>query len=434
MADRDRIKVLIVDDIVDTRDNLAKLLLFERDIEVAGAAADGLQAIDMAGQLQPDVVLMDINMPGMDGISATEAIRSKWPETQVIIMSVHGDPEYLRRAMVAGAREFLIKPFSAEELTQSIRRVAKLVERRVIVQPVPPPREETAAVSTSPHARGRIVTVFSPKGGIGCTTIACNLAVALAANPTTRVALVDCSLQFADVGLFLNMQSNTTIVDLIPHIGSLDADVLDSVMSMHQSGVKVLLGPPRPEMAELVTADALKTILGKLREMYDFVVVDTWPSFQETMLTVLDASDNILTILALEIPAIKNVKLFLEIAEVLGYPSDKITLVLNRSDSNGGIEVGEVEKNLNRRIAASIVSDPRAVAHAVNRGVPLVIDAKDTKVAKGLLSLAEYVENKVSGNGSTSATASAGRKPAETSIGRVFGALRFGRGAEPRRA
>lgn len=431
MADWQRTRVLIVDDIADTRDNLTKLLLFEKDIEVVGTAADGLQAVDMAGQLKPDVILMDIHMPGMDGIAAAEAIRGKWPGVQVIMMSVHSDPEYLRKAMVVGAREFLIKPFSAEDLTNSIRRVAKLVDHRITAQPAEQDREEPAAAASTPSARGRIITVFSPKGGIGCTTIACNLAVALALTGSERVALMDCSLQFADVGLFLNLQSATTVVDVVPHISSLDSDVLDSVMTLHQSGIKVLLGPPRPEMAELVTADAVKTILGKLREMFDFVVVDTWPSFQETMLTVLDMSDQILTVLTLEIPAIKNVKLFLEVAEVLGYPSDKIALVLNCSDNSAGIAVSEVEKSLNRRIACSILSDGRVVTHAVNHGVPFVMGAKDSRVAKGISSLADYVRKRSAPK--DAAETAAARRGQEAALGRMFGPFRLGRSAEPRR-
>src|SRR3954452_6067654 len=119
----DRIKVLIVDDIPETRDHLSKLLGFETDVEVVGAAAGGLEAIEMATTLHPDVVLMDINMPGMDGITATEQLAAQAPATAVVMMSVQGEADYLRRSMLAGAREFLVKPFSSDELTASIRQV-----------------------------------------------------------------------------------------------------------------------------------------------------------------------------------------------------------------------------------------------------------------------------------------------------------------------
>ena len=119
----DQIRVLIVDDIPETRDHLTKLLGFETDIEVVGSASSGKEAIELAVKLQPDVVLMDINMPDMDGISATEQMAARAPGAAVVMMSVQGEADYLRRSMLAGAREFLVKPFSSDELTASIRQV-----------------------------------------------------------------------------------------------------------------------------------------------------------------------------------------------------------------------------------------------------------------------------------------------------------------------
>src|SRR3954447_13301776 len=140
----DQIRVLIVDDIPETRDHLTKLLGFETDIEVVGAAASGSQAISLAGQLTPDVVLMDINMPGMDGITATERLAAEVPTTAVGMMSVQGEADYLRRSMLAGAREFLVKPFSADELTASIRQVYAR-ERDKQSRYVPAPTAATSA-------------------------------------------------------------------------------------------------------------------------------------------------------------------------------------------------------------------------------------------------------------------------------------------------
>ncbi len=178
----DRIRVLIVDDIPETRDHLTKLLGFESDIEVVGAAASGAEALELAGRLSPDVVLMDINMPGMDGIATTEQLSSRLPQTSIVMMSVQGEADYLRRSMLAGAREFLVKPFSADELVTSIRQVyarereklGRMVERAAVTAAA------TGEDGAEPRDAGRIVTVFSPKGGVGRTTLAVNLAVAAA--------------------------------------------------------------------------------------------------------------------------------------------------------------------------------------------------------------------------------------------------------------
>ncbi|CAG0946317.1 partial Transcriptional regulatory protein DegU, partial [Anaerolineae bacterium] len=118
-----KIHVLIVDDISETRENVKKLLFFEDDVEIVGMASNGREGVELALKLQPDIVLMDINMPEMDGIAASEAISRQVPASQVVMMSVQGESDYLRRSMLAGAREFLIKPFSGDELVNSIHRV-----------------------------------------------------------------------------------------------------------------------------------------------------------------------------------------------------------------------------------------------------------------------------------------------------------------------
>src|SRR5438552_11732609 len=166
----DQIRVLIVDDIPETRDHLTKLLGFETDIEVVGSASSGKDAIELAVKLQPDVVLMDINMPDMDGISATEQMAARAPGAAVVMMSVQGEADYLRRSMLAGAREFLVKPFSSDELTTSIRQVhAREREKasRIVVASVG--SAAAAAASAADSEPGQIVAVYSPKGGVGRT-------------------------------------------------------------------------------------------------------------------------------------------------------------------------------------------------------------------------------------------------------------------------
>ncbi|MCL5264765.1 MAG: response regulator [Chloroflexi bacterium] len=389
MPKTDTIGVLIVDDIPDTHENLKKLLYFEKDIEVVGTAMNGTQAIELAKQLEPDVILMDINMPGVDGIATTEAILAERVNSQIIMMSIQGETDYLRRSMLAGAREFLIKPFSGEELASSIRRVHSLRVERALRPVEPGPNGHGTATTTK--TQGKVISAFSPKGGVGRTTIISNLAIALKELTQKKVVLVDCNLQFGDVGVLFNIQSPKTIIDLVSHLSNLDEDVIEDVLIEHSSGVKLLLGPPRPEMGELVTAEGVKIILNKLRETYDYILVDTLPSFQDQMVSVLDLSDHILVVLTLELPAIKNVKLFLEVADALGYPPEKVALILNRADSTGGIRVSDVESSLRKQIMVSIVSDGRLATLALNQGVPFVISSKGSPVSKGIFSLARLV-------------------------------------------
>src|SRR5438874_9415078 len=172
----DKIRVLIVDDIPETRDHLTKLLGFESDIEVVATASSGAEALELAGRHQPDVVLMDINMPDMDGITTTEKLSTHVPTTSVVMMSVQGEADYLRRSMLAGAREFLVKPFSSDELSASIRQVWSRERDKVTRMVVPMASAAPTNGNRSHQKRGQVIAFFSPKGGVGRTTMAVNAA------------------------------------------------------------------------------------------------------------------------------------------------------------------------------------------------------------------------------------------------------------------
>ena len=382
----EQIRVVIVDDISETREHLTKLLSFESDIQVVGTASSGDEAVELAGKLAPDILLMDINMPGMDGIATTERVSATFPATSIIMMSVQGEADYLRRSMLAGAREFLVKPFSSDELTTSIRQVhaREKQKRSRMVMTVP---GAPGGPGDAGRKDGQIVTLFAPKGGVGRTTLAVNLAVALAGEQRQTVTLVDGSFQFGDVGVLLNLNpKNKSIIDVVADPGATDEELVDTTLINHSTGIKVLLAPPSPEMAELVTVDQIRRVMGRLRATNDFTVIDLWPHFNDVTLALLDTSDVILTILTLEISNIKNIRLFLEVAEQLGY-SERIKLVLNRADSAFGIRVADVESSVGRKIDHQVVSDGRTVVYALNRGVPFVWSNSQAPVSEDILKI-----------------------------------------------
>ncbi len=383
-----RIRLLIVDDIAETRDNLEKLLFFEKDIEVVAKASNGREAIVMVKQHSPDVVLMDINMPDMDGIAATEAIISQVPSIQVIMMSVQGENDYLRRAMLAGAREFLIKPIPADDLYRAIRHVAKIAPRQSAVQAVGPQGGAAGA-----EANGQIIAVYSPKGGSGTSSVAANLAVALRQITSKKVVLVDGNLSFGDIGVIMNLISSKTIADLTSRIGELDRDLFNDVLATHVSQVKILLAPPNPQIGETVTGDHLRTILDELKKEFDYIVVDTQSSFQDRALAVLDAANRIVTLMTLEMTCIKNIKLFLEVAELLEYPPEKIVLVLNKADSRMGIRVESVEENIRHKVTMQIPNAGIDMSLAINSGSPLVIDKRGHDTSKSIFAMAALLSN-----------------------------------------
>ena len=393
----DQIRVLIVDDIPETRDHLTKLLGFESDIDVVGSAASGAEAISLATSLTPDVVLMDINMPDMDGITATEQLGRAVPTASVVMMSVQGEADYLRRSMLAGAREFLVKPFSSDELTASIRQVHTRERDKASRMAAAAPAVAGGAppVGTNPSGEpGQVVAVFSPKGGVGRTTVAVNMSVAAATELGKKVVLVDGSFQFGDVGVLLNLNpKNKSIADLVPELEQAGNEVesIDTFVINHSAGIRVLLAPPSPEMAELITPSGIKRVIEALRLTHDLVVVDCTAFFNDTTLAILDSADIILTMLSLEITSIKNMRLFLEVADQLGYEPGKVRLILNRADSALGIRVADVEHSIGRKVDETIVSDGRSVVYALNRGVPFFLSNREAQVSQDILRLARSV-------------------------------------------
>jgi pilus assembly protein CpaE len=387
-----RIRLLIVDDIPDTAQNVQKLLYFERDIQVVGVAGSAREAIAKAAKLQPDIILMDINMPDMDGLRATEVILRQVP-TRVVMMSVQGEPEYLNRAMMAGARGYLIKPFSSEDLISTLRSAAQVPVMFSGSGQLPVPSRDTGRVYQDGPARAalrRMVAVYSPKGGVGRSVVACNLAVALKKVTDARVALVDADLQSGDAHVLLNMNTPSTIDDL-REAGGLDAEVISGTVAVHDSGVELLRAPIALESAELFNADAMKAILVELREHFDYLVVDTDDTFSESTLTVLDMADQILLVTTLEVTTINKVTRFFEVVDRLGYPESKVKLVCNRVDPYFGIKPSQVEVQVRHRFISQIPEDNRLVVSSVNRGIPFVLTDKRASVSRSVYALAQRV-------------------------------------------
>lgn len=376
------IRLLIIDDIKDTRENIRRLLLFEKELKIVGEAANGEEGMHMAEELQPDVILMDINMPVLNGIDATELISLRVPQAAIIIMSVQGEKEYLKKAMLAGARDYLVKPFSGDELINTVRQVYDLARKRQATQ-------ATSQLVKKEKRKPQVVTIFSTKGGVGKTTLGTNLAAALAMQTKYRVALIDLDLQFGDVAIMLNIAPSRTIADLVEERVELDSELLENYLITHQTGAKILLAPARPEQAELVLAEHVERIITILKENYDFVLIDTPPSMQDVILSALDLSDKILLLTTLDLPTIKNIKLCLELMQTLGYPEEKVKLILNKASREIGINYRDLERTLKYAISLQVPTDDYSVISSVNKGIPLVMSYPDSPVARSIEALVQ---------------------------------------------
>ncbi len=401
MTEATTIKVIIVDDVRETRENIRKLLQFESDIEVAGVATTGREGIQLARDVSPDVVLMDINMPDMDGIAATENILKELPHIQIVILSVQGDPNYMRRAMLAGARDFLTKPPMVDELIAALRRAGHMAHEERRKAEVRMPAGDLAAMAgmadfgAQMAAYGKVIVVYSPKGGVGCTTLATNLAVSLH-NSETPVVLVDGNLQFGDLAIVMNERGKNSIADLAPRADELDGEIVDDVLITHRTtGVKILAAPLRPEQAENVTGEQFSQVLAYLRRLYSYVIIDAESALSEIVLSAFDASSMVILVANQDIPSINDARLFLELTDVIGIDRERILFLINKFDKRIGITPESVGENLRMEVSVTIPSDERVVLPSINRGVPFVMGDKKRPIARSVLSLVETVRRQL---------------------------------------
>jgi pilus assembly protein CpaE len=312
--------------------------------------------------------------------------------------------------MLAGARDFLTKPPMGDELISAVRRAGEMarIERVKTASVRAAPASVTSAITPAMGlglglARGKVVTVYSPKGGTGCTTIAVNLGLALH-NDDTRVVIVDANLQYGDVAIFFNEHGKNTIADLAPRADELEFEIVEGVLLKHAaSGIHILAAPTRPEQAEKIAADQFLKVIEFLRQMYAYVVVDVSGYMNEVAVSAIDASDVIVLITTQDVPAIKNTRLFLDLLQTLGIERDRIVFVMNKFDKRiAAITPERVSENLKQPVVTAIPLDERVAIPAVLNGVPFMLDNKNQPVARGVYSLAEIVRARVSGKESES--------------------------------
>src|SRR5689334_10059068 len=327
------------------------------EIELVGASAhvaDGAAAL-AGGHL--DAVLhatRSASLPADELAAIREHTRAP-----VLIVASSGTTRMLEEALEADVADVLLLPQLVENVVFAIRKAT----------------HTTRHVSTAGGGRhGRIVTVFSPKGGTGKTVTATNLACSLAKHEGRRTLLLDLDLQFGDAAIMLGIEPEKTIYDLVVAPGELDTEKLAGYITKHPSGLDVLPAPLRPEDAELVTEAKLSRLLDVASNSYDAIVVDTSPFFHGPMLATLDRTQELLMVCGMDVPTVKNVRLGLQTLELLSFPHDRVKLVLNRSNSNVGIKRAEVERALETKISFDLPSD-RAVPLGVNRGNPVVLGA-----------------------------------------------------------
>ncbi len=353
------IRILIVDDNKDTRDHVARLLTFEEDMNVIGQAYNGISGLAMAKQYQPHIVLMDINMPDMDGITATHEMTLQIPYCQIIIISVQFETDYMRSAMLAGARDYQTKPFYADELISCIRRVYEAAQPhyRQIEEAQRPPEVAIIDAVKPTGAVAPFFMLYSPKGGTGKSAVAINLAAALQ-REHPGASLIDADLQWGDLPIWLGLRPAQTMADLVK-TGIPDAELLPKIMAQHSSGVKLLSAPPKPEMAEMISGNMLIQAARQVRDRSSAVVLDTASYLSDHTLALMDISNLVLLVVTPDLPSVKNMRIFRDMASMLGLKPEQQVLVINRANRYGALPAEKIASALNLPRFFAIPEDPK---------------------------------------------------------------------------
>ena len=371
----DQTRLLVVEDVPQVAQYIRGLLNAQSAIKILDVLSDGGKAVATIGQLRPDVVLVDALLQGrIKGPKLVEQIRDSGARVPVIVLTVPQNPVEIDPA--AGVHGVLTMPFSGYDLMNRVSSV----------------RKEFA--DTTASGAGRVVSVFAPKGGVGKTTIAFNLAVALGQQQHQTV-LIDGSLQFGDLRALLKVPADAPSILDLPTDRIAESDLAD-VLWRDPSGIDILLAPPRVEMAEMVNPRDIDKILSLLRRVYQATIIDMSAVISDVNLAFLDASDTIIEIVTYDSTTIHNTIAMADTFRSIGYPATKVRYLVNRADSAGGIDPGDLQRALGRVPEHSVVSDGQLVVRSNNEGVPFVLADPSAAVSQDMArTAAELMDSRV---------------------------------------
>jgi pilus assembly protein CpaE len=351
------------------------------DLSLVATVADMDSLVAAIATHRPALALIDLAYTGPDVAIALRAVLAAAPECCVIVTGTDASPAVISRAVSAGARTFILRPFTGAELVTTMREAhANLAEIRRMQRGEMP----------GPNERGAIVAVYSPKGGVGCTTIATNLAVALARKTHKPVAIVDLDLQFGDVGVALDLRGANSVLDLVEHSDSIDAALIDEIFVRHESGIRALVAPDNIAAVESVDPQRVILALDRLREHFAYIVCDLWSSLDELTLSVLRSADRIALVTTPELPSLKNLRRAIAATTPL-LLDERTQIILNRHPGKVGVSVADVERNLGRLVSATIPSEGIGMTDAINQGISFFDTRARVRASRSYTKLAETI-------------------------------------------
>jgi pilus assembly protein CpaE len=374
------IKIIVADDVQEMREMISKMLMTSSlDYELIGMCENGYEALELMKKKRADIVLMDINMPVMNGLEATQMIADLFPQTRVIMMSVQHESEYLKKAMLAGAKAYIMKPVDMDELIDTI---SSTYDRYHYLDVVP--------TSSKTEHKAQIVSFFSAKGGVGKSMLALNTSLIMHEKFNKKVLLMDLDLQFGDIALMVNKQNEMTIKEMFDDSPITTIEDMKPYLFKYKDNCDMLFAPKDPESAEYISKEQIKSILEILKKHYDIIIIDTGVNYDEVTLNALDLSDQVIIVSSLEVTGLKNTKLSLRVMQSLNYDSSKVKLLINMAQDKYGVTKANVQKAFTFEVIGYVPEDVKLVRNSVNTGVPLTT-TKNNSLYKPLLSVCQAI-------------------------------------------
>ena len=378
-----QVRVLYIGEPGPNQDQIAVAFTSQSDFQLVKTLANLEKMVKEIRAAEPNLIMVDHQVAEQGTLDVIDDIVMQYPETPIVAILPDTDPTHAQQVMLAGARAFITEPFTQVNLLSTLRRVRDLEARRSKSQNNLEPAQVAEAAPPL-----RTFTVFSPRGGVGCSTVATNLAIELRAESGESVLLVDGKLFFGHLDVMLNIRARNTIADLVPHANLLDPGLIGDVVVGHASGIDVLLSPNDVQVAQGLRAEDIYNIIGGIKKAYGYVIIDAGSALTENTVTMMDAADRILLVTTPDLISLHDASRFIQNSRTLSYPSEKTMIILNRANLIGGVKPRDIETALRSEVFAQIPDDGANVLRSLNRGIPLVMQYPRSPATQAIQRLA----------------------------------------------
>jgi pilus assembly protein CpaE len=382
-----QIRVVALCDSGPTQQQITETLKTQTDFILVDILSSKEMLTKQIRAAEPDIIMVDSEVNHESTIDIIDDLALQFPTAAVVAILPTNDPLIAQQVMLAGARAFLISPFTQINLMSTLRRVSELEGRRQ--------QTITYIPSAVPEATRPLhsITCYSPRGGAGTTSIAVNTAIALAEETGKRVLLFEGKVFFGHLEVMLNLKVQNTISDLIPHANNLDEGLVRDVVTRHPAGIHALLAPSNIQIAQGIRPEDIYNVFIGVSRLYDYIVVDAGGPLNEISVTLMDAADRILLVSTPDLATLHDTSRFLQLSRSLAYPADKILLLLNKVGVEGGVKLSDIEAVLHTQVYHQIVNEPARVLRSINRGIPYLVYYPRSNVSKSIQQLARNLIN-----------------------------------------